>query len=937
MKQRFVVVDIETTGNSPKKGDKIIQFAAVVIEDGEICERFASFINPGRDIPPFIEQFTGITSEVVYNAPSFDLIAPEINLLLEGAYFVAHNVPFDLTFLQEELTNCGYDHFKGPTLDTVELARIMIPSTESYKLGQLAENFSLSHDNPHQADSDAEVTAEILLKILTKVKSLPLDTCARLLQYAPYLKSDIHTILSSIIEEKERNVTSEGKLFDIYRGIALKAKSKDQMKDDTKPYIYDTFKKQLFGENGLLSTSMDRYEEREGQIEMMDIVNAALDAHQHTLIEAGTGIGKTLAYLIPSIIYAKNHGRPIVISTNTIQLQQQLLEHDVPILKKVIPFSFDVSLLKGRSHYLCLRKFEQVLYEQETNYDSILAKAQILVWLTETDTGDVDELNLPSGGRLLWNRVKSDRNTSLGKECPWRSRCFYRNAKRKAQISDLIITNHALLFSDLTSESDILPTYKEVIIDEAHHIENIASEHLGYKLDYLELHNLFIRIGTIDSKDLFAKVVKIFKGIGLGGEKSIDLIDLVVKEIRIQLDDLFTLIRSFVLQHTKQIDSSNNRVYFRLDSSVEDHNSWWGISEGSTKLISKLKTFHALIVEQRNLFKPLQKLVTPLQKGIIYDFFSISNSTSTAIDKITTLIQRTNSKGVTWFEADTKGAKNSVFLYNQPTDVSEKLADLFYSNKKCVIMTSATLSIKGSFSYTVNRLGLEDFQPQTYSIPSPFDYKKQAAIMIPTDLPDIKVVSLDEYVHSIAIHIAEIANKTNGRMLVLFTSYEMLKLTYSTLKEIPFLTEFIIIAQGVSGGSRTKLTKNFQAFAKSILLGTSSFWEGVDIPGEDLTTLVIVRLPFSPPDDPVYAARAEQIKKIGRNPFKELALPQAIIRFKQGFGRLVRTKDDKGVVFVFDRRITTTTYGNQFLLALPEISVQEEPLHTLLDKLDKLI
>lgn len=937
MNQRFVVVDLETTGNSPKRGDKIIQFAAVVIEDGEIIERFASFINPGREIPPFIEQLTGISNEVVHNAPSFQLIAPEIESLLEGAYFVAHNVPFDLTFLQEELSNCGCKPFEGPTLDTVELARIMIPSTDSYKLGQLAENFSLAHDNPHQADSDAEVTAEILLKILSKLRALPLVTCTRLLQYAANLKSDLHKILSEIIEEKGKLSNRDSDSFDIYRGIALKKKDKNFFERSTWDVDYDSIKKGLFSNEGLLSNHIKHYEERVGQLKMMDTIMHAFLEQKHSIIEAGTGIGKSFAYLLPAILFAKQTGRTIIVSTKTIQLQQQLIDHEIPILSNIVPFSFQATVLKGRSHYLCLRKLEQVLYEQESNYDLILAKAQILVWLTETETGDVDELNLPSGGKLLWNRIKSEKFSNLGKECPWRSRCFYRRAKRQAQQSEVVITNHSLLVADLISEGDILPVYEEIIIDEAHHFETVASDHLGIKLDYLDVTNVFSRLGSIDSKDLVGNVIKIFRGIGIDIDGTFPLIESLNKDIKQQLDDLFTEIRTYVLEHHKQVQTSINRVNIPVDQSVLNDQSWRRIVEITLHLSTNMDTLYTLVKSQFDLFKSLQKLVTPMQKGTIYDYFSVVESIKSINEKLSSLLLVKSSNTVSWIEADTKGAKNSAYLFSQPIDISEELKAAFFSKKKSVILTSATLSIKDSFEFMIERLGLSDYKPCTVMIPSPFNYKEQAAVLIPNDLPEISDVTQDEYVHAISIHIAEIALKTNGRMLILFTSYDMLKKTHSSLKELAFLDDFVIIGQGVSGGSRSKLTKNFQAFEKSILLGTNSFWEGVDIPGEDLTALVIVRLPFSPPNDPIYATHAKRIKESGGNPFKQLALPEAILRFKQGFGRLVRSKQDHGVVFIFDRRITTTTYGKQFIKALPEVTVIEDSLTNLLETIDKWI
>jgi ATP-dependent DNA helicase DinG len=285
---------------------------------------------------------------------------------------------------------------------------------------------------------------------------------------------------------------------------------------------------------------------------------------------------------------------------------------------------------------------------------------------------------------------------------------------------------------------------------------------------------------------------------------------------------------------------------------------------------------------------------------------------------------------VTWIEVEEKGAMNSTFLYEQPLKVNDTLADLLFAKKNSVVLTSATLTVRNSFHYMIERLGLTDFQPLCEILSSPFNYAKQAQVLIPTDLPNIKDVPADEYIQAIAAHIAAIATVTEGRMLVLFTSYDMLKKTYNIVKDRFDLNGFNLIGQGIQSGSRSKITKNFMQFEKSILFGTSSYWEGVDFPGETLTCLIIVRLPFSPPNSPVFESRAIQLEKEGQNPFTELSLPQAILRFKQGFGRLIRSNMDKGVVFVFDKRIVTTWYGKQFLQSLPNVTIEKGNLPKLL-------
>ncbi|WP_449536717.1 ATP-dependent DNA helicase DinG [Ferdinandcohnia sp. Marseille-Q9671] len=923
MNKRFVVVDLETTGNSPKKGDRIIQFAAVVIENGEIIERFATFVNPKQNIPVFIEQLTGISNEVVANAPDFSIVAPEIISMCKDSYFVAHNVPFDYSFLQEELAQSGFHNFHCLTIDTVELSRVMLPLADSYKLGQLAESLSLTHENPHQADSDAEVTAEILLKILHKIESLPLVTIKKLYSLSKYFKSDITEILSEIIEHKT-NITKKDTKYDIYRGLALRKRLKYPNKHSDETYTDDAFK-----------TILNNFPFRNGQVEMVQSILHALETNQHALIEAGTGIGKTIAYLLPSIFIAKTKGR-CVISTNTLQLQQQLIDRDIAKLKEIIPFQFQVALLKGRGNYLSLRKFEQILYEDTENYDEVLTKAQILVWLTETKTGDIDEMNLPSGGKILWERVKSSYGNPGYEDSIWESRCFYRRARKAAEKADLLITNHALLLQDIANKYEILPTYDYLIIDEAHHFEGQAKRQVGINLHYLSFHSIFTRIGLLETEDLLSKSCRVMERIGYDRNSYLQ-VNQLLKDMKASINEVFRMIRSHVLlKQTK--DNPMNRIHYIFDSSIETGEHWREVYEQLTRLSISRKGIENTIQSHKESIIQNKSMVTPMQLGIFNDYLM---NVDLLLEKCTNLerffLKGKQNEQITWVEIDPKGPVNSAMLYAEPTDISDYLADHFFANKKSIIMTSATLTVDESFSFIMDKIGLHDFQPVTLSVPSPFDYERQSAIMVPTDVPLIHSVSQEEYVHSIATQISEIANKTNGRMLVLFTSYDMLQQTYLRLKEMPLLEQFVLIAQSISGGSRAKLTKNFRAFEKSILLGTSSFWEGVDIPGEDLTALVIVRLPFAPPNDPIFAVRARQIEEGGGDSFRELSLPEAIIRFKQGIGRLIRSDEDKGIVFILDRRIVSARYGKKFLSSIPKMKFYHKPLDHLLELMDEWI
>ncbi|WP_191560988.1 ATP-dependent DNA helicase DinG [Metabacillus idriensis] len=920
MKQKFVVIDVETTGNSPKKGDRIIQLAAVVIENGKVAERFSSFINPSQKIPLFIEQLTGISNEMVKDAPPFEDIAENVSALLEDAFFVAHNVHFDLSFIQEELHKCGYPRFTGPVLDTVELSRIVFPHAASYKLSELCEELNIRHLNPHRADSDAEVTGELLLHILRKLSQLPPVTLQALKRLSRSFISDIEEVLEDIISERLL-LLKEQEEIEIFRSMAIK-KMADTVQDHSMNLTKDfqSFSDELLKKEGPIAKQFQQYEVRNEQAKMIKEIHESFQSHQHALIEAGTGTGKTLAYLIPAIHYALSEKKSVLVSTYTTALQQQVMTKEYPMLRKAIDHPFHMAVLKGQSHYLCLRKFEKYLHEDDFNYDNILTKAQLLIWLTETETGDFDELNLPSGGKLLWQRLHYDAISSKSEKNPWRTRCFYQRAYEKAKKADIVITNHSLLMSNLSSSSDLLDQIDEVIIDEGHHFERIASEHLGTRMHYLTLQALTNRLGNIYTDGLLRRTQDLFSEKRLNG--TFLEMDTLLKQLAEDNQVLFSSLHTYVLQNKKDVQT--NRITHRYRHDQKRTRKWLSILEAAARVKFEL---HDLIKMMKKQKEDFHKVQNENESFILYEYFAILDKFEKSYRDLDLLFFKETNENVCWIEIESRGAKNAVSVYSQPISVSEQLADGFFSEMDSVVLTSATLTVNKSFDYIIGELGLTDYYPKSLILESPFTYQKQAKLMIPADFPSIQHVTLDEYTSSIAKNISIIAKATEGKLLVLFTAYDMLKKTHQMLKSDSELEEFMIMGQG--GGSITKLTKNFRQFEKAILLGTSSFWEGVDFPGDELTTLIIVRLPFSPPDDPLVAAKCEQLTKQGKNAFYDFSLPEAILKFKQGFGRLVRTENDKGLLFVFDKRIVDAKYGKHFITSLPSIDVHVEPMERL--------
>lgn len=918
MKDRFVIVDLETTGNVPKKGDRIIQLGMVVVENGRIVDRFSSFFNPERDIPPFVQQLTNINEQMVADAPIFAEKAAKVVDMLQQSYFVAHNVSFDLQFLQEELQMAGFPPFSGPTIDTVELARIVFPDAESYKLGDLAKLLHIAHDQPHHADSDAEVTAKLFIALLGRLRRLPLATLQHLKRLSPYLRSDLYSLLDNMMMEKMASLDNE-KSYIFYHGVALKKPASMPRKEE------GGNERASFAEffAGPHTLPFDHYERRDGQWEMMKIVYEALETSQHALVEAGTGIGKSLAYLIPSAFFAHEQQKRVVISTHTLQLQQQLLERDVPFVKTIVPFPLRVAVLKGKRNYLSLDKFVAFLREHHQNYDVVLLKCQLLVWLTKTETGDMDELNVSSGARLFWPLLCMDEEDNGGKYN------FFLRAKQRAEEADIVITNHAFLLHDITAATPLLPDYEHIVIDEAHHLEEVASHYFGQQVDYVSIRLLLTRIGRVNENGSLAKLMKIFERHRLSAEDRFLRCERLVEELQFECDELFRMMRRYALDRKT---TESGRCRYRVEPKKESGRQWSAMKE----LLWRVRDH---VVQLADETMRLQAIFKQNEAETISDqscsYFSDVSSLNNIVAALFDLMESDDPMVVRWIEAEEKGAANATAIYSQPIQLDEFFAERLFMPKKSVVLTSATLTMNGSFAYIISRLGLSDFYPICQTIPSPFSYKEQAMLMIPSDFPSISSVSLEEYASAVAEGVAQIAERIKGKMLVLFTSYELLRLTAAAMNMDERSGEYVLIAQGVQSGSAAKLTRAFQQFEQAILFGTSNFWEGVDLPGDELSVVVIVRLPFAPPDDPVIAAKSEHIRAKGGNPFYELSLPEAVLRFKQGFGRLIRTKKDKGAVFVLDRRLTSASYGKYFLNSLPPLTVYEQSLDQLLQKLEK--
>jgi len=921
---KLVVIDLETTGNSPKKGEKIIQLSAVIIENGKIIDQYTSFVSPGKPIPAFIEELTGINDEMVKDAPAFHEIAPKILELLDHGVFVAHNVQFDLSFLQAELEDAGYNPFTGPAFDTVELAKVALPSADSFKLTELSNSLELSHVRPHQADSDAYVTAEILLYFIEELSKLPLVTLENLHKLSHHLKSDLSLLFDRIVSEKQKHVEDLPRQLEVYRGLALR--KKDASKKDVPPIEELHVDEPDIEEH--LAQYVPFYEKRVQQMEMMDEIQHAFHESRHVVIEAGTGVGKSLGYLWPAVMFAKGSHEKVVISTYTIQLQEQLLHKEIKLLEKISPTPFRTVLLKGKNHYINLFKFEQSLREDESQYDVVLTKMQILVWLTRTESGDMDELNLTSGGQLFWNRLKHDGWHLPHTKDPWVGKDFYLFARKSAQEADIIITNHSMLLTDIVKESSMLPPYDYLVIDEAHHLEKSARQHLGVVMDYLSIKFSTSQLGTLDQKQLFYRLDQLISNHSVQMNTHSFELNSRISQFYIDLEEAIGVLTSVFYKKAKK-RTGVQKIQLRITDEMKKSSYFQPVLMSMERVISGMKFVEKEFQQILETIKDKKVKLQDKEKALIEEFYSFLVDWAELRMNFQTVFLREMNNHVLWLDGDTRSLPNSLSIQAQPVTVNRNLQDEIFAKKKSVVLTSATLTVSGSFNYFLNEIGLIGQGVKQLQLTSPFDYNEVSRLFVPTDVPEIQQVQSEEYIEAISSHLIGVAQATKGRMLILFTSYDMLRKTYELMKESGLLEEYVLMAQGITSGSRTRLTKNFQRFDKAILFGTSSFWEGVDIPGEDLSCLAMVRLPFSPPDEPVNQAKSDILKAQGKNPFSSHSLPEAIIRFKQGVGRLIRRSSDRGIVIVYDRRVMTTRYGKAFLQSIPSMELKEGDLFDL--------
>ena len=645
--------------------------------------------------------------------------------------------------------------------------------------------------------------------------------------------------------------------------------------------------REIFSPGGLISQHLEGYELRQEQLQMAhEVARAMIDA-EHLIVEAGTGVGKSFAYLIPAISLALKAEQKVVISTNTISLQEQLVTKDIPFLQRILPRDFNVVLAKGRRNYLSRRRLKNLLNYERGLFDTleeVEEVAEIEEWANMTVDGSRADLPLQPQSQI-WDKVVSDRDNCLGRQCETYDTCFYFKVRREMQDADLLIVNHHLLFSDLAIRKNsedalgVLPDYDYLIIDEAHHLEATATKHASVDFSNARVKWLL---------DSLSNLAKIFDSRQLTDE---------VEAAREQANILF---RS-IIDAMQDVDDDGHGPTF----THRIHNSDF-----------VRNVLDAPLADIERTLKHLRDNTSTDDEE--QEITAHHRYCERLRDELDMIIRQSDPDYVYWVEISTRGRTARILLNATPANVKQMLEDHLFTTKSSVVMTSATLSTNRNFAYFKKRIGINECRELL--VHSPFDFKKQVQIHIPRDMPD---PNSSEFVPAVIQKIRHYLKLTHGKAFVLFTSYKMMDEVYDAVA--PYL-EAIGLDTFKQGGelSRTDMLQAFREDTDSVLFGTSSFWEGVDVRGEALSNVIITRLPFEVPTHPVMEARVKQIKESGGNEFFEFSLPESILRLKQGFGRLIRTQTDEGIVVILDRRIKTRNYGKQFLDSLPDCEIVEE-------------
>ena len=825
--------------------------------------------------------------------------------------------PEDLTSRGKLIVGHGKLSSDPSFIDTEFLSRILVPTLPIYNLDEVCRWFKI----PEKGDRSLR-TGRLYLALLDYASSFVAGTLRLLgdllLSSGEYALASLFNSLEPA-SNKVSGRSVDRNTEDILAGISqVPRPSVNRGIEVTESDILD-----ILGSNGTLSSLMKDFEERPEQLETAAAVMKTVNEGKVLLAEAGTGTGKSYAYLVPAVFWAVLNEKRVIVSTNTKNLQEQLFDKDLPIIKQAFPYPFRYSLLKGRQNYLCRARLDDsvdpgVLIQDEQNAVGLL---HLIAWSKQTVTGDIAENRVfdQSKHSNLWKKVNCDARSCPQREGP--RDCFLSRARESAQDSHVVVVNHALLLNDTSMDSAILGDYECLVIDEAHNLEKVAFDQFGKSISYFDFRQFFEKhFGNGNRRTLHLALSE-------EGQKSLARLPEKAKACRGKLERFFKSLNDLVSR--EGVSSSFKKRY------LPGENKTSTLSERAETSIRDLRQVKAV----------LGRILYEYSGGEVNEEHSSRKAlreVSGAIEELTELTETLDfltdpptGDWVYWMQGEAPNArKGFVSLKGCPIEMAPLFKEFIYDTKRAVVLSSATMSIAGNFSFLSKILGTDLLDPgrvETLQGGTSFPLERQVLFALPTFLPSVLT---GEFIEQLPFFLNSVVGVVPGGTLVLFTSRELLRRTYVALKPLLEKEGLSCLAQD-EDGSRESLIDRFRLEERSVLLGTDSFWEGVDVPGESLQLVVIVRLPFLVPTDPVTEAISERMTRVGENPFTDYSLPRAAIRLKQGFGRLIRSRKDTGAVLVLDKRIVEKRYGAYLQRAMPVEPMVMNDIGDLLTVLDR--
>lgn len=913
MKRTYVSFDLETTGLDPEK-DRIVEIGAVKFCEGKVVDTFQTFVNPQRPLPSRVRWLTGINDDDLCGAPLFSDVAGAFREFAGDCPLVGQNAEFDVTFL----ANNGVT-LPGEVFDTLEMATILYPTLPEYSLGALAARFHIDVEAAHRAYHDALATKDLFLTLLERAGTLPLSLLAEINRITMGSNWPWRRVLLDMEASKSGGLSLWDGAPRWDPDIApspVEDRPASREGRSRKPLDVDELAG-LFGQGGPLSGASGEFDFGVGAMRMLRNVATTFNTGGSLLVEAGIGTPGPLAYLLPALDFAAGNGCPVLVSPGSFNQEEQLLGRDIPwLLERLGPriVAPEVVRLKGRAKYVCLRRWNTLRQVPRLSWDEARFLVRLLIWLDLAGKGDASDLSLTYADYPHWGKLRASEENCAGKRCPhWHGRCFFLQARRKAEQSHLVIMDHSALLADIVRGCEATGDYRHVVIDEAHRLEDETTRELSYSAG---AEDAVLLLGSLaEGGGLMNHVRTYADGYAASAAEKRSLSEYaerLAEETAMagrSSSALFEALGSFLVRRAGE--PVNFDVTVRLTTEVRSHPAWSEVlglwSRAATSLVgleNRLGMLDGLLDENSE---------DADAAGALAEAWVLRRQVKDLRESLDTMLVKTEDGWIYWAACSPNRMST---LHAAPLRVDGFLQENLFSKKECTVLTGSTLSVGGSLSYLRKSVGLNG--AAELSVESPFDFAKAALLYLPSDMPE---PDAEGYQEAIRQSLIGLAGAMSGRTMALFTSHNALRAAYGVVEPVLEKQGMLLFGQGIDGSIR-KVMNLFKSTPQSVLFGASTMWDGFEAIGDALKVLVIVRLPFSVPVDPVIASRCEQFS----DPFSEYLVPQAVLKFKRGFSRLFNSRTDRGAVVVLDRRLQTKAYGKVFLDSLPGCAVKRGPL-----------